>query len=168
MQRVTPRLMLAHSGAGSRQSQHWALPSTLCTWAATCPTPPGSLPLVNPPGPRVAAELMARCPEPWGDRGRKSDSEGRDVLPRWAAQPCTASCCSRVSLLSTPLIPPHPSQAPLPARPAAPVRGQQWPLLSGPHSSHHQLWGVRGGLPHEPHTPAGGRAGAQKRNAEPW
>lgn len=66
MQRVTPRLMLAHSGAGSRQSQHWALPSTLCTWAATWPTPPGSLPLVVPPGPSVAAEPMARCPEPWG------------------------------------------------------------------------------------------------------
>lgn len=77
MQRVTPRLMLAHSGAGSRQSQHWALPSTLCTWAATCPTPPGSLPLVNPPGPSVAEELMARCPEPWGEQGKKEWLRGK-------------------------------------------------------------------------------------------
>lgn len=68
MQRVTPRLMLAHSGAGSRQSQHWALPSTLCTWAATCPTPPGSLPQAIPPQPRVAEELLARYPEPWGSQ----------------------------------------------------------------------------------------------------
>lgn len=65
MQRVTPRLMLAHSGAGSRQSQHWALPSTLCTWAATCPTVLGSFPLAVPPLPGAEAEPRVRCPELW-------------------------------------------------------------------------------------------------------
>lgn len=96
MQRVTPRLMLAHSGAGSRQSQHCALPSTPCTWATTCPAPPGSLPRAIPPPPSVAEELVAGYPEPWG-RQRKTESghEAWGRVPPLPGPPGPAPSSSR-------------------------------------------------------------------------